>query len=57
MESKEEYVTIDLEDMAKFIHNQTGIEKETIDVVLVAETEYYKTIGLISETNDEEAGL
>lgn len=57
MENKEEYVNIDLDEMAKFIHEQTGIEKETIDVVLVAETEYYKTIGLITETDDEEAGL
>ncbi|WP_337034764.1 hypothetical protein [Paenibacillus illinoisensis] len=57
MENKEEYVNIDLEDMAKFIHNQTGIEKETIDVVLVAETQYYKTIGIITETDDEETGL
>lgn len=53
----EEVVHVDLEDMAKFIHEQTGIEKETIDVILVAETEYYKSIGLINDTEDEEAGL
>lgn len=52
MEKQEEVITLDMEVMAKWIHEKTGIRKEDIDVVLAAESDYYVEIGL-AEVQEE----
>lgn len=50
----EQTITVDTEEMAQWIHEKTGVDKDDIDVVLAAELDYYIEIGLV--TPQEESG-
>jgi hypothetical protein len=42
-----EPIVFDQNDAADYIHNETGVDKETIEKVLTAEMDYLVEIGLI----------